>query len=437
MKTYDNIYYSNKSIYSLDSSKTGLNNNGIVFGSTGSGKSTSIVEPTLTHAENLSYIVPVTKRKIVDKYKPAFKAKGYKVYDLNFTSAKLSDIGINPLRFLKTEKDYIRFADMVISTHDDNPLADKYWTEAATSILAAEIALLKNNNAKRDSKGNLVDITFKHLVEFHSDVKLGSVDGMTVTDCDRLFEIEKSKRPTGIAARGWDQLTKNPIKTSGNIYTMISNNLDKMASDEVLELSTKRKQLDIRRLSEEKSILFITTPPANTYIQTYMNLIYGLMFDELFKHSQQKADYQLDIPVHFICDDFACGSTIPNFANYISYFRASGISVTILLQSLSQLSSLYGAYEAQTIVNNCDTIIYTGGMDIDTCKSMSIRTNTSIDDIMYLPIKDVIVCRRGCKPVFDERYKVFEDEKWIEIENEYNYSLRYEKLDEKIEMEFN
>ena len=64
---------------------------------------------------------------------------------------------------------------------------------------------------------------------------------------------------------------------------------------------------------------------------------------------------------------------------------------------------------------------------------MSIRTNTCIDDIMYMSPENVIVCRRGCKPVFDERYRIYEDEKWQEIEAEYNAALR----DEKLEMEFN
>ena len=82
------------------------------------------------------------------------------------------------------------------------------------------------------------------------------------------------------------------------------------------------------------------------------------MFRTLFEAAEENADNCLKVPVHIICDDFACGSTINDFEEYISIFRAAGISVTLLLQSESQLSGMYGPIAATTIVNNCDTYVY-------------------------------------------------------------------------------
>lgn len=50
-----------------------------------------------------------------------------------------------------------------------------------------------------------------------------------------------------------------------------------------------------------------------------------------------------------MCDDFAVSAKIHEFENYISIFREAGISVSILVQSLSQLTSLYGDAKATTM----------------------------------------------------------------------------------------
>ena len=71
-------------IYSTDSNETGLNNNVIVCGSSGCGKTMSISEPRLLETFNSSLIATVTKRRIVNKYKSEFERRGYVVADLNF-----------------------------------------------------------------------------------------------------------------------------------------------------------------------------------------------------------------------------------------------------------------------------------------------------------------------------------------------------------------
>ena len=129
--------------------------------------------------------------------------------------------------------------------------------------------------------------------------------------------------------------------------------------------------------------------------------------------AESNEDGKLDVPVHIICDDFACGSRIIDFENYISIFRAAGISVTLLLQSESQLSSMYGEYAAKTIINNCDTYVYMGGMDDETCRSISTKANKTVASLMALPKENVIVFRRGEKPFFSKRYQINNDPEYI------------------------
>ncbi len=155
--------------------------------------------------------------------------------------------------------------------------------------------------------------------------------------------------------------------------------------------------------------MFITTSPTNTAVQNFVNVLYADMFHTLFETAENSKEGRLRIPVHVICDDFACGSRIRGFEDYISIFRAAGISVTILLQSESQLISMYGEAAASTIINNCDTYVYMGGMDITTCNNISKRANKPFDKVMYMPLEQVMVFRRGSKPYFSRRYQLLND----------------------------
>ena len=91
-------------------------------------------------------------------------------------------------------------------------------------------------------------------------------------------------------------------------------------------------------------------------------MFYAQAFKQLFEFAESRSSGRLPIPVHVLCDDFATGSRILNFPEFISIFREKGISVTLLVQSESQIESMYSPEDATTIINNCDTYLYMGGM---------------------------------------------------------------------------
>ena len=83
----DKVILGEGAIYSTDTEETGLNNNILVVGTSGCGKTMSISEPRLLETYNSSLIVTVTKRKIVNKYKSVFQKRGYVVKDLSAYTA--------------------------------------------------------------------------------------------------------------------------------------------------------------------------------------------------------------------------------------------------------------------------------------------------------------------------------------------------------------
>lgn len=127
-------------IFSSDSQKTGLNNNILVIGTSGCGKTVSIMEPRILETFNKSLIATVTKRRIVKKYSMVMKKRGYKVLDLNFVHPSEGNCGYDPLMHIGSYNDITFLARSIVMA---NPLkaqsnADPYWDDGATSLFSAE-----------------------------------------------------------------------------------------------------------------------------------------------------------------------------------------------------------------------------------------------------------------------------------------------------------
>ena len=412
----DKIVFGENCVYSTDCSKTGLNNNGIVFGPSGSGKTMSITEPCLLETFTRSVVPTVTKRRIVNKYKPLMKERGYEVQDLDFVHPEKGDIGYDPLGQVKSYQDITFLAESIVKANPrkDKSNADPYWDEAATSLLSAEISytLMTKDNA-----------TFADVLDMHDHLDFRENCGQIETSYDEQFAYLTKKDPSCFAVSCWKSFHQLPIKTASCIFGTLNTTIDTIFSPDLRKMMAMKRQVDFKKLASEKTILFVTTSPVNPALHCFVNMFYGHLFKELFEFAEDQPDGMLPVPVHVIADDFATGSRILNFAEYISIFREKRISVTLLLQSESQLESMYGGDDATTIINNCDTYLYMGGMDLKTAQNISLRLNVPLDEVLYMPLGQEILFRRGQKPIITQRYNILENKLYKKVTAQYEKQL--------------
>ena len=96
----------------------------------------------------------------------------------------------------------------------------------------------------------------------------------------------------------------------------------------------------------------------------------------------------------------------------------------MLLQSETQLANMYGDSSSSTIVNNCDTLCYFGGMDIASIRNLSLKTNRPFEEILWMPIGKVWILRRGCEgPIYTDRYRITENEIYRQVTQDYENRL--------------
>lgn len=403
-------------IYSMDCSKTGLNNNVIVCGSSGCGKTMSVSEPRLLETFHSSVIAVVTKRRIVNKYKRVFKERGYVVEDLNFISPRESSVAYDPLQYVGSYSDITFLARSIVKSNQrkEESAADPYWDEAAISLLSAEIAyvLMTKDNP-----------TFIDVLEMHDRIEFKEDSGQIATSFDDEFDYIARKDPGCFAVSCWKSFKQLPIKTAGCVFGTLNTTIDTIFSPELRKMISKRQKVDFEKMAEGRTVLFVSASAVNPALHCFINMFYAQAFKTLFEYAESLPDGKLPVPVHVLCDDFATGSRILNFPEYISIFREKQISVTLLLQSESQLESMYGCGDATTIINNCDTYVYMGGMDLKTGRSISERLNVPLDEVLYMPVGQEVVFRRGQRPIVTKRYDIHNNRLYQKITKQYEEEM--------------
>ena len=410
-------------VFSTDSNVTGINNNVLVVGGSGSGKTMSISEPFLLETFERSIIATVTKRQIVNKYSELLHKRGYNIWDLDFVHPDRGNVAYDPLDFISGYPDITFVARCVVFSNPkkERSNADPYWDEASTSLLAAIISytLMIKENA-----------TFADVLEMLDDLTFEEHFGQIQTNYDKNFALLEEKDPSNFAVSNWKSFCRLPIRTASCVFGTLNTTIDSVFTPELRKMFHMGKKVDFEQLARKRTALFVTSSPVNPSLNCFINMFYAHAFKQLFEYGEEQYDGMLPRPVHLLADDFATGCPVPQMQEYISIFREKRMSVTLLIQSESQLVSLYGADAATTIINNCDSYVYMGSNDLSTAQNISQRVDKPLQDILHMKIGDQILFRRGSRPIIGRRYNILDNKMYKKATRQYEHLIAAKKEQE-------
>lgn len=389
-----------------DTLKTQLNNNDLIIGPSGAGKTGGYVAPLILGADS-SMIITDTKGNLAEKYRKHLEQKGFKVYVLDFVNPETST-GYNPLEYIgKTKNGKYREMDIKTISNiliQDGYTGDQFWIQAARSVLETIIAFVLENLPEEEH--NLASVAEVYrLMKFKMPI-YGDDGGID------LFNEIALNEPDSITARRYASF-KNVIlseKTWGSITQFVTNALSNFDIEEYMNMLTASEKFRFESIGREPTAVFVNTSDSDRSMDGLISIFYSQCFQSLIKEADKKPNNRLNVPVRLVLDDFAASTLILDFENLISIIRSRDIYVSIILQSLTQLDSRYGYTNARTIINNCDHIIYLGGSDRETCDYIADRSGTTPDKIMHMPLDKEFLIERGKRGELVDKVKPYSQE---------------------------
>ena len=133
--------------YSLDTRATGVNNNVLVVGSSGSGKTTGVVIPNLLQMEG-SYVISDPKGNLHRKYASVLKNHGYSVKKLSLIHPQDSE-HYNFFRYIRSRQDIMKIAHMLVGGDNHHSL-DPFWDDMGEILFASILAYIYENHPKKE-----------------------------------------------------------------------------------------------------------------------------------------------------------------------------------------------------------------------------------------------------------------------------------------------
>lgn len=404
--------------YSQDSFQTQLNNNVVVVGASGAGKTRYIVKPNILQAWG-SYVISDPKGSLYKEMAPYLKSKGYNVVKMDFIHPEKS-LRYNPLAYCKTTNDIRRLAHTLVyemsQTKNANSSKDPFWDETAEILMCALIGYIVESDQIPERDKNLVTLNELIVDCKRTRRSTAAEHGASVMD-EKMEKHKMSMRLKGQeswAAARYDQYNTSPDKTHEtiNICTVA-----KLGTFDTLETRKMLKGNDIvfSRIGTEPTALFVEVSDTDRSMDILVNLFYSQLMNGLCSFADEKCPGNcLPIPVRFILDDFATNARIDNFQNIISNIRSRGISAMLMVQSEAQLKSGYKE-DAQTIVDNCNTYVYMGGSNPEQAEGIAKRANKPAHKILNMPIGTSWIFRRGQEPILCRNF----DLEWFMKEKEF------------------
>ena len=338
------------------------NLNTIVIGGSGAGKTRFYCKPNIMQC-NTSFVVLDPKGEILRSEGYMLEKEGYVIKVIDLIDMSKSH-GYNPFHYIQSDKDILKLITNLIrnTTPKGSQSMDPFWEKSETALLEA-LMLYLYHYAPEDEQN------FTMVMEMLTYAEVKEDDEEYESPLDELFHHLERSDPDSLALKQYQIYKQAAGKTAKSILISVGVRLAAFNLDSVASL-TRYDELELDKIGERKTALFAVIPDNDSTF----NFLVGMLYTQLFQMLYYQADYvyggELPIPVHFLMDEFANVALPDEFDKLLSTMRSRQIFVSIILQNLAQIKTLFKD-SWESIVGNCDELYYLGGNEQSTHKFIS------------------------------------------------------------------
>jgi type IV secretion system protein VirD4 len=401
---------------------------GIIIGSTGSGKTTTFINPMIqilaASGAGSSMIMTDPKGELFQLHSGFLQERGYKVMVLDLRDT-YSSFRWNPLGDLYDRyQQYIEAGNAIlehtdsVDTYKELELVQpresfgevwyeyygKAYSDIDELIIDAKMRRQKIYDEIYEDLNDLVSVlcpiesaddpvwekgarsivmaTLLAMLEDSENPELGMTKdkynfynlNKAISNSENNFEALKNyfagRSPIARCVSLSKQVTTAAENTLSSYMSIAFDKLS-MFNDEGICALTSATDIDPNVFADEKTALFMKIPDEKDTRHALASMFVLCIYKALIKKASAREDLSLPRNVYFILDEFGNMPKIDKFDKMITVGRSRKIWFNMVVQSYAQLNNVYGDTVADIIKSNCGMKMFIGSNDINTCKEFS------------------------------------------------------------------
>lgn len=400
---------------SLDTQATRRNLNTTVLGGSGSGKTATHVIPNILKA-SMDYACTDPKGELYGITHETLRRQGYEVRRLDLVDLTC-ETKFNPMQYIDPTKPDVSIMRLVTNIMDNTSgtvqkehRTDDFWTKSERSLLTALIAFvyylpddileclnidagqtlnsvadlrdLLEASEQDETKESPMDAVARTAMEIYEETRRSWQDETSDHDDPDLREAWRLAQGLCFAARQYRPFTQGAGETKKSIIISLGVRLAPLTVGAVREILSG-DDIGIDRIGgyrdehaggyrhpAGKIAIFLALPDEDPTFNFLAAIFYQCLFDSIIRRCRTYPGECLATPLHCFLDEFANVGRIPNFDRLIATIRSRRVSVSVILQTIAQLKTMYRD-SWETIVGNCDLVLFLGGNEQSTTEWLS------------------------------------------------------------------
>ena len=326
----------------------------LVIGSTGSGKTQTVVKPmvNLLAKKGESMIITDPKGEIY-KYSASYlKEKGYKIIVLNFREPNRGN-SWNPLtlpfkyyRAGNPDKAIELLNDVALNILYDpsNKNESDFWEKSAADYFSGlALGLFQDG---REEEVNLNSINVMSTV--------GEERYATSNYIKEYFGMKGEKSNAYMFA---SSTINAPNDTKGGLLATFRQKIRNFSTGEALSEMLSYSDFDMKDIGNGKTAVFMIIHDEKKTYHSLMTIFIKQCYETLIDAAQENGG-KLPVRTNFILDEFANMPPLKDVDAMVSAARSRDIRFTFIIQNFAQLNDVYGDNVAEIIKGNCGNIVY-------------------------------------------------------------------------------
>lgn len=286
LKNPDNNMILTKNVHlDMNSFRTKRNNNILVVGGSGSGKTRFMIKPNLMQA-NCSFVVTDPKGEILQTQGEMLRKNGYKIKVFNLTDMQHSN-SYNPLKYIRDDNGVLMLINCLIkNTNNGKSGGDPFWEKSETALLQALIFyLLEKKDVKEEEKN------FAQVMKMLLLAEVDENNDKAESKLDKMFKALESENEKSIAVKQYKIFKMGAGKTLKSILISTAVRLTVFNLIDIQDL-TMSDDLDLEKIGDEKTALFVVIPAADDTFNFLVSMMYSQLFESLYYRAENQSPYE-------------------------------------------------------------------------------------------------------------------------------------------------